>query len=250
MGVALLQLIIWFVTIYFLELNSKFNFVHLYRQVKNYHKLKSISNILIHRNVRECEFKGRKNIDDTHTNVTVLQCEIDNFDEIISVYSLEKGLIDLLESFQSGFDLLCDQYGVEKVEQVAKKFTVCAGIKMCDNRIDQRLLGIHHSVRIVDFALALKSFVSSKSLKNGRKMQLKIGIHSGPVVSGVLGQLKPQFSLFGDTIDTADQICNQSSNAKVLISEETQKILDQFSNNFSFLNREFKIEGKIKLKVF
>ena len=67
--------------------------------MKDYHKLKSISNILIHRNVRECEFKGRKNIDDTHTNVTVLQCEIDNFDEIISVYSLEKGLIDLLESF-------------------------------------------------------------------------------------------------------------------------------------------------------
>jgi hypothetical protein len=151
-------------------LESKFKFIDTYRQVKDYQKLKSISNILINRNVRESELKGRKNIDDTHTNVTVLKCEIDNFDEIISAYSLDKGLIDLLESFQSGFDLLCDQYGVEKVEQVAKNFTVCAGLKMCDNRIDQRLLGIHHSVRIVDFALALKSFVSTKSLKNGRKM--------------------------------------------------------------------------------
>ena len=63
--------------------------------------------VLIPLNVRESASENKKNVE-THSDVSVLFCEIDNFDEIVNMYQLGKGLIDLLEQFQKGLDLLCD----------------------------------------------------------------------------------------------------------------------------------------------
>ena len=67
----------------------------------------------------------------------------------------------------------------------------CAGLKIIENKIDQRLLGNHCSVRAVDYAFEMQNFVNSITLKTGQKMKVKIGIHTGEVISGVVGETKP-----------------------------------------------------------
>lgn len=51
----------------------------------------------------------------------------------------------------------------------------------------------------------MQNFVNSITLKTGQKMRVKIGIHTGDVISGVVGETKPQFSLIGDTVNKSDR---------------------------------------------
>lgn len=83
--------------------------------------------------------------------MTLLFCDVDEFDEIVRTYTGPE-LIELLDSMYSVFDQLCEQYGLMKVETVGKTYMVAAGLKFFERKIDQKLLGSHHSVRVADFA--------------------------------------------------------------------------------------------------
>jgi hypothetical protein len=72
---------------------------------------------------------------------------------------------------------LCEQFGLARIEQVGKSFTICGGLKKHDAKIDQRILNDHHSVRVADFALALKNFAKTKVLKNNKRLVLNVGIN-------------------------------------------------------------------------
>ena len=67
----------------------------------------------------------------------------------------------------------------------------CGGLKSAEKKIDARLLNRHHSVRVTDFAVEVASFVKDLYLKNGKHLEVRIGIHTGPVISGVVGETKP-----------------------------------------------------------
>jgi len=83
-------------------------------------------------------------------------------------------------------------------------------MKKYDATINSRLLNEHHSVRVADFAIALQNFAENKVLKNEKRLVLKIGINKGPIVSGVIGDFNPQYSLFGETINLAKEVCLKS----------------------------------------
>jgi len=52
-------------------------------------------------------------------------------------------------------------------------------------------------------------------------MRVKIGVHTGDVISGVVGETKPQFSLIGDTVNKSSRVCSKCPQNKILISKET-----------------------------
>lgn len=86
----------------------------------------------------------------------------------------------------------------------------CGGLKSAEKKIDARLLNRHHSVRVTDFAMEVSNFVKTMYLKNGKHLEVKIGIHTGTVISGVVGETKPQFSLIGDTVNKTSRVCSLS----------------------------------------
>ena len=67
----------------------------------------------------------------------------------------------------------------------------CGGLKVSEREIDNRLLGSHHSVRVTDFACSVQSYVQTQTLRNQKKLGVKIGIHTGEVIAGVVGETKP-----------------------------------------------------------
>jgi class 3 adenylate cyclase len=79
--------------------------------------------------------------------------------------------------------------------------------------------------------MEVATIVKGVYLKNGTHVQVKIGIHTGPVISGVLGDTKPQFSLIGASVNKASRVCSKSTPLKVTISKETHHYLELYTNN-------------------
>lgn len=85
----------------------------------------------------------------------------------------------------------------------------CGGLKQSEKKVDQRLLNKHHSVRVIEFAQHMLNFIKRQTLKNNQPVQVKIGIHTGNVISGVVGENKPQFSLIGDAVNKTSRVCSK-----------------------------------------
>ena len=92
-----------------------------------------------------------------------------------------------------------------------------------ESKIDQRLLGNHYTVRVLDMTFEMLNVANSIKLKTGQKLRVKIGVHTGEVVTGVVGETKPQFSLIGDTVNKTSRVCSKCPPKQILISKETHK---------------------------
>lgn len=188
--------LLWIYYAYWDEITRKVHFVTQYRKHKEYQKLKGIINILVPTIVRSKIQEGKKNFTESQGEVTVVIIELCDYDKICQRYN-GKDLLDLLDKVYDGIDNYCEQYAVQKLETVGRTYVACGGLKVCESEVDPRLLGNHHTVRVSDFACSASSFINSITLKDGKKMKIRVGIHIGEAVVGILGDTKPQFSLIG-----------------------------------------------------
>lgn len=223
--------IVWSGYVYIQELEKKTQFVNGHRRVRSFLKLKSILNILVPSLVRDKIRSGKKNFSDEEGEVTIVFIDIDQFDSIVNSYTGNE-LLQFLDQVYNAFDQLCDQFGLQKIETVGKTYMACGGLKYAEKKIDARLLNRHHSVRVTDFAVEVSNYVKTMYMKNGRPVEVKVGIHTGPVISGVVGETKPQFSLIGDTVNKTSRVCTLSQPLKVSVSKETHHYLELYTNNY------------------
>lgn len=152
-------------------------------------------------------------------------------------------LIELLDRVYNAFDSMCEQHGLQKIETVGKTYMACGGLKVVEKDIDNRLLGSHHSVRVTDFGCSVLSYVHTQTLRNAKKLSVKIGIHTGEVIAGVVGETKPQFSLIGPTINKSSRVCSKCPPGRILISRETHKALQASASNFVFGSMKVDMKG-------
>jgi class 3 adenylate cyclase len=99
-------------------------------------------------------------------------------------------------------------------------------------------------VRVTDFALDILQVAQNIFLSGGNHLKVKVGIHTGHVFSAILGDVKPQFSLVGLTVNRAKEICTLTPAMKVSVSLNTQHYLDLYTNNLLFVPMEFS-KGKV-----
>lgn len=182
--------VLWIIYAYNDEVRRKVAFVTQYRRIKEYQKLKSIINILIPGLVRQLLQDGKKFSQKQKQFVTVMWVEIGEFDFLVKRYH-GRDFTELLEKVYNGLDALCEQYGLQVIDTVGKTFVACGGLKFCEKNLDQRLLTSAHSVRVIEFACKAISFIQGIKLRDGRKASISIGIHSGQVIYGVVGETKP-----------------------------------------------------------
>ncbi|HBH62842.1 MAG TPA: hypothetical protein DDX85_14115 [Nitrospiraceae bacterium] len=161
---------------------------------------------------------------------SVLFADIVNFTPLSS--SLPPQIVvELLNTLFSHFDTLTDKHRVEKIKTIGDCYMVASGVPTpCPN----------HAHVLACLALDMLDYVKGQTFLNGLRFDLRIGINSGPLVAGIIGQRKFAYDLWGDTVNTASRMESHGSGGKIQISRAT----------FELLGKDFVSEsaGKIPIK--
>lgn len=158
-------------------------------------------------------------IADHYDQVSVLFADLVNFTPLSAEVS-PREMVGLLNEIFSHFDSLVDQYGVEKIETVGDEYMAACGVPRPN---------ANHARAVALLALDMCAYMASFPMQYGRRLEIRIGIHSGPIVAGVIGRKKFAFELFGDTVNTANRMQSHGVPGKVQITHSTYELIkDEF----------------------
>ncbi len=176
--------------------------------------------------------QGEKTISDSFSSVTVLFADIVNFTELSTQISPSE-LIELLNTIFSTFDKLADRRHLEKIKTIGDAYMVVGGLPT--PRPD-------HTVSIADMALDMLREVRQFHAPDGSPIMLRVGIHTGPVIAGVIGTRKFSYDLWGDTVNVASRMEASGEPGHVQV---TQTVFDRLKVGYKFQKRgETAIKGK------
>ena len=140
------------------------------------------------------------------------------------------------------FDHICEKYGIEKIKTIGDAFMAAGGLPVPSTDSVQNT---------VMAALEMQSFMTQrfadKETAEGFTFEMRLGIHTGPVVAGIVGVKKFQYDIWGDTVNTAARIESSGAVGQVNISQHTYELL-QDNKKFTFTHRG-KIQAKGKGKI-
>uniref|UniRef100_A0A8D8X065 guanylate cyclase n=1 Tax=Cacopsylla melanoneura TaxID=428564 RepID=A0A8D8X065_9HEMI len=151
--------------------------------------------------------------------VTVYFSDIVGFTEIAAV-STPLEVVNFLNSIYKLFDARIEGYDVYKVETIGDSYMVASGLPMKN--------GDKHVSEVATMALDLLagSIMFPIPHRKNDRVQIRSGMHTGPVVAGIVGTKMPRYCLFGDTVNTASRMESTGEALKIHISAEVKEALD------------------------
>ena len=245
-GVWSLIILITTITILSLYSNYKFEklrrsqFLAKCRMEQEAANIEDILGILVPKFVKDQLSQGAFSMQESQDDIAILFCDMCDFDHIITIENLK--IVQILDEIFRNFDNLCLKHGVQKVETVGKTYMACAGLKACEMNFSSHTLKTEKTRRLVSMAFEMMKFMEKVTIGKGETIQLKIGIHIGTVIAGVIGHHKPQFSLIGDTVNTTSRVCSTGLEGSITISEAAFNNIK--NSNLEFLKRIAQAKGK------
>lgn len=124
------------------------------------------------------------------------------FGDIVGFTPLSQSLgpikiVEMLNQIFSQFDDYCEELGVEKIKTIGDNYMVACGVPTPDHQ---------HAVKTVTMGVKMLEFIASLPKIEGHDISMRIGIHSGPAVAGVIGKKKFVYDLWGDAVNTAGRM--------------------------------------------
>jgi len=165
-----------------------------------------------------------------YDSATVLFTDFSSFTQVASAMPADRMVAELNEIF-GAFDDICDELGVEKIKTIGDAYMAAAGLpKPCAD----------HAQRCVHAGLRMLNYIESRNQTAAFKWSLRVGVHSGPVVTGVVGKRKYAFDVWGDTVNIASRMESSGETGRVNVSAYT----------YDLIRTEFDCEyrGKIDVK--
>jgi adenylate cyclase len=150
-------------------------------------------------------------IADGHADVTVMFADLVNFTQLTESLSPEQ-MVGLLNTIFSGFDQLCEKYGVEKIKTIGDAYMAVGGL----NRENS-----NYTNDIADLALEMRELVNNHPDLSRFNLDIHCGIATGPVVAGVIGTKRFIYDLWGDTVNVASRLTDEAFEGVIQVDKVT-----------------------------
>jgi len=173
-----------------------------------------LHNILPVNVVKDLKETGRT-IPKKHKNITILFTDFKDFTKLVASIP-EITLVNELNDIFGRFDEIVEETRVEKIETIGDAYLAACGL---EEEITE------HAINCITAAQQMLSYLEERNRKHEIKWRMRVGIHSGPIVAGVVGKKKFRYDLFGDTINTASRMESSGEPGKINISGPTFQLV-------------------------
>ena len=173
-----------------------------------------------------------KTISMDNPEISVLFADIVSFTEMSEKISSEK-IVGFLNDMFSQFDDLTETYGVEKIKTIGDSYMVVSGMPVQKE---------DHALTLFNLAKEMIKISAQFKDHNGNPIKLRIGINSGPAISGVIGKSKFAFDVWGDTINTAARLESYGTPDCIHMSKNTFDLVNYKDSNIE--RKTIQIRGK------
>jgi class 3 adenylate cyclase len=177
-------------------------------------------------------------IAEAHPDVTVLFADIAGFTELSEGMDPSQ-VVEILDDLFTRFDALARERDLEKIKTIGDAYMVAAGVPV--PRPD-------HAEAVADMALAMLDEVDGDRGPAGRRLGIRIGIDSGPVVAGVIGRERFAYDLWGDTVNTASRMESSGVIGRVQV---TARVRERLGDRYRFEPRgPVAVKGKGEMETY
>lgn len=150
------------------------------------------------------------------SNATVIFTDFKDFTNYAGHFSPYE-LVKTLNEYFSEFDRIIESYGIEKIKTIGDSYMAAGGL------LDAGKTNARH---VVKAALEMTDFIEKQKVLRGDKaFEMRTGIHTGPVVAGIVGVKKFQYDIWGDTVNIASRMETHGEVGKVNISQSTYELI-------------------------
>jgi len=174
--------------------------------------------------------------------VTVLFTDFKGFTQLSEQFTPQELVAEINECF-SAFDEIMIKHNVEKIKTIGDSYMAAGGLPSSNNT---------HAEDVIHAALEIQQFMAGykKAREEAGKLffEIRIGIHSGPVVAGIVGIRKFAYDIWGDTVNTASRMESSGEVGKVNVSESTYNLTQDL---FSYTYRgQIAAKGKGEIRMY
>jgi PAS domain S-box-containing protein len=159
--------------------------------------------------------RGQRTLAESFEDVTVMFADLVDFTKF-SAQTSPTELVELLNVIFSKFDRLAEQHRIEKIKTIGDAYMVVAGLPTPRP---------NNARAIAEMALDMQDSIAQLNIELAKSFRLRIGIHSGPVVAGVIGIKKFSYDLWGDTVNIASRMESQGLPGSIQVSATTYERL-------------------------
>ena len=218
-------LVLLFAAVFFIQRNR----ILKEKKISDLEKKRSeelLLNILPYEVAEELKQTGHCKVK-TFSMVTVMFTDFKDFTDICEKVSAEL-LVDEINLCFSTFDKILQKYNVEKIKTVGDAYICASGLPV---------LNYTHAVDLVSAAIEIRNFIRDRGLEKSARgeipFEMRIGIHTGPVVAGIVGMKKFQYDIWGDTVNIASRMESSGEPGKINISGTTYALVrDRFTCSY------------------
>lgn len=183
---------------------------------------------------------GEKTIADSFQNVTVLFSDIVGFTKTTSNESAEN-IVSSLNSLITLFDKRAARMGVEKIKTIGDAYMAACGVPTPNEK---------HAEIMLRFAAGMYKDLAEYNKTAKIKFNLRIGLNSGPVIAGVIGQNKFIYDIWGDTVNVASRMESACTPGHIRITESVKKLVESPGRYLKCRMEECDVKGKGLMKTY
>jgi adenylate cyclase len=174
-----------------------------------------------------------------HENVTVLFTDFIDFTKISEKLSAEEIVSEIDRCFQV-FDSIIEKHGLEKIKTIGDGYMAASGLPVADEA---------HAIKAVSAALEMNRYVRSQArTPSGTQLEMRVGLHSGRVVAGIVGLKKYAYDIWGDTVNTAARMEQFGEPGEINISGATFELVK--TSFVGFYRGKVNVKGKGEVDMY